>query len=163
VQVRAWACKCERGQASAIAGGQVRARAGKCGSLMWARVCKCECAGQVVGCRRVRRQGACGSGCVMVITSYCYHPFAVLRSGTITGVIGELLGRQVRGGAQCQRGGRAMPARGARCQRGARNASEGRAMPARGAQCPARGTRCQQGAHDASEGRAMPARGARCQ
>jgi hypothetical protein len=105
----------------------------------------------------------------MVITSYCYHPFVVLRSGTITGVIGELLGRQVRGGAQCQRGARAMPARGAcdasegrvRCQRGARampardacDASEGRAMPARGA-------RCQRGARDASEERVMPARGA---
>jgi pyruvate dehydrogenase E1 component alpha subunit len=31
----------------------------------------------------------------MVITSYRCHPFAVLRGGTITGVIGELLGRQV--------------------------------------------------------------------
>jgi pyruvate dehydrogenase E1 component alpha subunit len=30
-----------------------------------------------------------------VITSYRCHPFAVLRGGTITGVIGELLGRQV--------------------------------------------------------------------
>jgi pyruvate dehydrogenase E1 component alpha subunit len=30
----------------------------------------------------------------MVITSYRCHPFAVLRGGTITGVIGELLGRQ---------------------------------------------------------------------
>ena len=31
----------------------------------------------------------------MVITAYRCHPFAVLRGGTITGVIGELLGRQV--------------------------------------------------------------------
>jgi pyruvate dehydrogenase E1 component alpha subunit len=31
----------------------------------------------------------------MVITSYRCHPFAVLRGGTITGVIGELLGRQI--------------------------------------------------------------------
>ena len=30
----------------------------------------------------------------MVITAYRCHPFAVLRGGTITGVIGELLGRQ---------------------------------------------------------------------
>ncbi|KAH8995472.1 pyruvate dehydrogenase e1 component alpha subunit [Lactarius akahatsu] len=31
----------------------------------------------------------------MVITAYRCHPFAVLRGGTITGVLGELLGRQV--------------------------------------------------------------------
>jgi pyruvate dehydrogenase E1 component alpha subunit len=31
----------------------------------------------------------------MVITAYRCHPFAVLRGGTITGVIGELLGRQI--------------------------------------------------------------------
>ncbi|KAJ7490083.1 hypothetical protein B0H11DRAFT_2229596 [Mycena galericulata] len=30
-----------------------------------------------------------------VITAYCCHPFAVLRGGTIKGVVGELLGRQV--------------------------------------------------------------------
>lgn len=30
-----------------------------------------------------------------VITGYRCHPFAVLRGGTITGVIGELLGRQI--------------------------------------------------------------------
>jgi len=30
-----------------------------------------------------------------VITAYRCHPFAVLRGGTITGVIGELLGRQI--------------------------------------------------------------------
>jgi len=30
-----------------------------------------------------------------VITSYRCHPFAVLRGGTITGVLGELLGRQI--------------------------------------------------------------------
>jgi pyruvate dehydrogenase E1 component alpha subunit len=30
----------------------------------------------------------------LVITSYRCHPFAVLRGGTIKGVIGELLGRQ---------------------------------------------------------------------
>jgi len=29
-----------------------------------------------------------------VITAYCRHPFAVMRGGTIKGVIGELLGRQ---------------------------------------------------------------------
>ena len=31
----------------------------------------------------------------LVITAYRCHPFAVLRGGTITGVIGELLGRQI--------------------------------------------------------------------
>ncbi|KAI0045370.1 pyruvate dehydrogenase e1 component alpha subunit [Auriscalpium vulgare] len=31
----------------------------------------------------------------LVITAYRCHPFAVLRGGTITGVLGELLGRQV--------------------------------------------------------------------
>ncbi|KAH9071030.1 pyruvate dehydrogenase e1 component alpha subunit [Lactarius deliciosus] len=31
----------------------------------------------------------------MVITAYRCHPFAVLRGGTITGVLGELLGRQI--------------------------------------------------------------------
>jgi hypothetical protein len=61
-----------------------------------------------------------------VISFYRYHPFAVLCSGTITGVIGELLGRQVRGGVQCQRGGRTVPARGARgASKGVHNASEG--------------------------------------
>jgi hypothetical protein len=31
----------------------------------------------------------------MVITAYRCHPFAVLRGGTITGVLGELLGHQI--------------------------------------------------------------------
>lgn len=30
----------------------------------------------------------------LVITAYRCHPFAVMRGGTVTGVIGELLGRQ---------------------------------------------------------------------
>ena len=39
----------------------------------------------------------------LVITSYRCHPFAVLRGGTITGVLSELLGRQ--GGMSKGKGG----------------------------------------------------------
>jgi len=39
----------------------------------------------------------------LVITTFCCHPFAALSGGTISGVIGELLGHQI--GMSKEKGG----------------------------------------------------------